>query len=122
MIPMRNLVKLFATILVAMFLTSNVRAQSSTRPWLLGAGINAIDLHGVDSTSDILKTEFWNSVPAISHLELARSLNPSFAVDLQLSGSRITTNRFGETVGGKGFFAGDIDLRYKFDNGYIFKE
>lgn len=119
---MRNLVQLIAMIVAAVFFTGNVHAQSTQHPWLLGAGINAIDLHGVDSTDDITKTEFWNTVPAISHLAIARSLSPSFAIDLQLSGSRITTDRFGNDVGGAGFFAADIDFRYKFDNGYIINE
>ncbi len=119
---MRNLVKLFASLVVAVIFSFNAHAQSSTRPWLIGAGINAIDLHGVDSTSDITKSKFWNTVPAVSHLELAHSLNPFLALDLQLAASRITTDAVGNKVGGMGFFAGDIDLRFKFDNGAIIKE
>lgn len=119
---MRNIVRLFAALSVALMFSAKSQAQSTTRPWMIGAGINAVDLHGPDSTSDLLKTKFWNTVPAIAHLAIARSLNASFALDLQLSGSRITTDRLGREQSGKGWFAGDIDLRYKFDNGYIINE
>src|SRR6185436_12018596 len=101
---MRNLVKLFSVLIVAMFCTSNIQAQSSTRPWMIGAGINAVDLQGADSTGELTETKNWNAVPAISHLAVGLNLNPSFAVDLQLSGTRITTDRFGNEVGGKGWF------------------
>ncbi|HYV95707.1 MAG TPA: OmpA family protein [Chitinophagales bacterium] len=119
---MRNIIQLFAALIVAVFFTTNTNAQSALHPWLIGAGINAVDLHGPDSTKDILKTEFWNTMPAIAHLSLGLNLNPSLAVDLQLSGARITHAADGSTVSGRGFYAGDIDLRYKFDNGYIINE
>ncbi len=119
---MRNIVQLFAALSVALMVSANSYAQSTTRPWAIAAGINAIDLHGADTLSDIFKTQYWNTIPAISHIAVARSLNSSCALDLQLSGSRITHDREGNTVSAKGFFAADIDFRYKFDNGYIIKE
>jgi OmpA-OmpF porin, OOP family len=119
---MRNTFRLFTILIVAAFLTSNANAQSSSRPWSFSAGLNAVNLHGGDSTTDITETKFWNTIPAISHLSLARSLNPSLALDLQLYGSRITTLSDGSSTSAKGFVAGDLDLRYKFDNGYIIKE
>src|SRR5678815_2661575 len=88
---MRNILQLVAVLIVAVFFTTSTSAQSSQRPWLLGAGINAVDFHGPDSTSDIFKTKYWNTIPAIAHLSLAYSLNPSLALDLQVSAARITT-------------------------------
>ena len=49
-------------------------------------------------------------------------LGSSFALELQAGGARITKLKDGETVSPKAFINGQINIRYKFDNGYIIKE
>src|SRR5690348_13590478 len=107
---MRNTFQLFTFLIAVAFLSRNANAQSSSRPWSFSAGLNAVNLHGGDSTTDITETKYWNTIPAISHLSLARTLNPSLALDLQLYGSRITTLSDGSATQALGFVAGDLDL------------
>lgn len=121
---MRNLFKVVIMLVAALFSTNYSQAQSTTRPWLVGAGLNAVDFVTPKDSffHNYFQTSNWNSVPAIAHLTLSRCLNSSFALDLQLGGARITTDSAGNEVGGKGFVNGNLNLRYKFDNGYIIKE
>lgn len=120
---MRHFSKLFFAVVLTNFLfASQLSAQSTKRPWLIGAGLNVIDFNAPYNFDQLTKTEYWNVLPAISKLTLARSINPSLAVDLQAGGSRITTINGGEEIGARGFVDFDADLRYKFDNGYIIKE
>ena len=119
---MRNLFKLSALMMLAGLINTSVNAQSTTRPWLVGVGVNAVDFHAPSEFGDYFKTSYWNSVPAIAHLTVGRCLNSSFGLDLQLGGARVTSDSAGNEVGGKGFFNGNLNLRYKFDNGYIIKE
>lgn len=120
---MRHFTKLFfAVVLINFLFTQQSDAQSTKRPWMVGAGLNVIDFNAPYNFGDIAKTKYWNVLPAISKLTLARNLNPSFAVDLQVGGSRITRINGGEDIGARGFVDADVDLRYKFDNGYIIKE
>lgn len=120
---MRHFTKLFIAVVLTNFLfAAQLNAQSTKRPWMIGAGLNVIDFNAPYNFDQIAQTEYWNVLPAISKLTIARNLNPSFAVDLQLGGSRITTLTGGEEIGARGFIDADVDLRYKFDNGYIIKE
>src|SRR5262245_25503180 len=120
---MRHATKFSLTVVIALFMLSQqVNAQSTKRPWLIDAGVNVIDFNAPYNTGDATKTENWNTIPAIAKLALARNLNPSLALDLQAGGSRITTVTDGKEIGGRGFIDGQVDLRYKFDNGYIIKE
>jgi len=119
---MRNLAKFLTIGFVALFFAQNSFAQSSTRPWLFDAGFSAVDFNVIDTFGDFFQTETWNSSPVISKFTLGHTLNPSLALDLQLEATRIHTLQEGVEVGGRGFFNGDLNLRYKFDNGYIIKE
>jgi len=119
---MRNLFKFVAMLMITISLINFSNAQSTTRPWLIGLGMNAVDFHAPHEFSDYFKTSYWNTVPAIGHLTVGRTLNSSLALDLQFGGARITVDSGGNEVGGKGFVNGNLNLRYKFDNGYIIKE
>ena len=119
---MRNITKLLSVILV-MCSASFVFAQSTTRPWLIGIGANVVDFNAADPIADsFFHTQYWNTVPAIGKLMVGHTLGSSFALDLQLAGARITKLKDGETVSPKAFINGQINIRYKFDNGYIIKE
>src|SRR5258706_2025309 len=100
---MRNLFKVVIMLMISLSLANYSQAQSTTRPWLVGAGINSVDFHAPNNMGDYFKTQYWNTVPAISHLALSRCLNSSLALDLQAGGSRITVDSGGNEVGGKGF-------------------
>lgn len=120
---MRHFTKLFIAVVLTSFLyATQLNAQSTKRPWMIGAGLNVIDFNAPYNFDQVFKTEYWNVLPAISKLTVARNLNPSFAVDLQVGGSRITTLNGGEEIGARGFLDADVDFRYKFDNGYIIPE
>ncbi|MBA3648039.1 MAG: OmpA family protein [Chitinophagales bacterium] len=131
---MRNVSKILCmTVLMTCFILENMYAQSSKRPWMINGGANVIDFNAANKTdgagglsepggfSDFFKTENWNTLPAIAKLTIARSLNPSLALDLQLGGARIT-KLFENTTSARAFADGDLNLRYKFDNGYIIHE
>ncbi len=119
---MKNIFKLLPIFIALLIFSYNSKSQSSTRPWLIGFGANAIDYNAEDSISDLFQTENWNFAPAVGHLTISKCLNSSLALDLQLGAARVTTLNEGVTIGGKGFGNGRLALRYKFDNGYMIKE
>ncbi|MCS6917877.1 MAG: OmpA family protein [Chitinophagales bacterium] len=97
-----------------------LHAQNENAPWLLGAGLNVVDLHAANG-GGLLNTDNWNATPAISHLMLGRHLNDFLAADLQLGLGRIETNADGNNIAGEGFYNADLNLRLKMDNGKLLK-
>jgi len=65
-------------------------------------------------------TNDFNSVPGLSKLDIARSLNKSFALELSLAAA--TVNKSGKREAGTEFF-GDVDLliKYSFANDHLLK-
>lgn len=114
--------KNFSIAFIAILLTAVCsKAQHENAPWLLGAGLNAVDLAAANG-GGLFNTDNWNCNSAISHMMLARTLNRFLAADLQLGMGRIETNADGQNIGGKGFYNADLNLRFKLDNGTLLKE
>lgn len=90
-------------------------SQNAEQKWGLGVGYTGRDFTGIPN-QNLNNTKFY---PAF-HVYLARYLNPSFDLNLE---SGIVPFSFGETnPQNKDLFDVDLILRYKLNNGYIFRE
>ena len=116
--------------MMAMFtlvLTSNVNAQDENNPWVIGVGINTVDVrdNGGDDFSialeDYVGTQEWggNTLPSISRITVDRYLNKGFT--LQLAGS-INKLKSIHTKNDANALFYSIDALVKYDLNYIFGE
>lgn len=104
-----------------LLIAGKAKSQNVDQPWLLGFGFHFVDYTSTDPMfKGLYDINDWNGVPAFSKLDIARSLNASFAVELSLAASSI--NKTGNESDGKHFF-GDADLllKYQFANDYLLK-
>ena len=97
---------------VALFtlVTIGVNAQDSDNPWVVGFGVNAVDMRGSRAfdmlVKDGLGTGDWNILPSISRISGEKYLNDGFT--LQLAGS---LNKI-ETGGDNWLASEDVDQLY----------
>lgn len=115
--------KKFSFIITILLLLVSVESysQNTLKQWYISGGVHAVNHPSARGFGDDLtNTDFWSFVPPLSQISIARTLNRSFAVDLQASIGEIDNmrlkidNEFMALVG--------IGLRYRFANGYILKE
>lgn len=111
---------LTAVALIGLF-GNQAQAQNSTKKWYVSTGAHAVNHNSVRGMFDqFFVTDNWSPVPLPSQLTIARTLNRSFAVDVQASIGEVDNfrldhnNEFMALVG--------AGLRYKLTNGYILKE
>ncbi len=75
---------------------SNVNAQDENNPWVVGFGVNAIDIYnGTDFGSqfkDMLGSSDWNILPAISRISVDKYLDKGFSLQLAGSLNKINTH------------------------------
>ena len=73
---------------------STVNAQDSDNPWVVGFGVNAIDMYGGDDFGsqfkDMLGSKDWNILPSISRISVDKYLEKGFTVQLAGSINKIT--------------------------------
>jgi OOP family OmpA-OmpF porin len=105
---------------VSLAISSFVTAQNSDNKWYIGVGAHATDHTAVDPFSGYFDTKDYSITPPLSKITLARSLNKSFAVDLQASVGEIDNKRF--MIQDQFFVLAGLGLRYKFTNGYLLGE
>ncbi len=115
-------IKASLLLVVAMFVTFAVNAQDVNHKWSVGARMTFNDYKGD------LGDDFWNFGNAGFALTLSRYVSPSFDVvgDLNIYGIN-TDLKDGGIGGGVGkmddkFITATLNLKYKFNNGYILKE
>lgn len=83
--------KLAMLAMLAFLTFSNVNAQDENNPWVVGFGINTIDVRTAsdfgDYAKDYIGTSEWgsNTLPSISRISVDKYLNDGFS--LQLAGS-----------------------------------
>ncbi len=94
----------------------NATAQDATKKWAFSFGINMVDINKTgpsefgDFTKDYLGESDWNTIPAISHVNVARYLDNGFS--LELNGSLNKIDEAPIEVDGLSFFALDLGARY----------
>jgi OOP family OmpA-OmpF porin len=85
---MKQLKKIFLTLFIFVAV-SNVNAQDDNNPWVVGFGINSVDMYsGTDTSSqfkDLLGSSDWNTLPSLSRISAEKYLEKGFT--LQLAGT-----------------------------------
>ena len=116
----------FLSIIVLLMATFSVPAQNSDYRWAVGLNWNWVDFHTVHRpVSDQFKYTKWQGYPFPSALTAGRYLNPSFNVLGEFGISKLETKTMsdlGQPLSDSKIWTGDLDLAYKFANGYILKE
>jgi outer membrane protein OmpA-like peptidoglycan-associated protein len=81
--------KLAVIALFTLALAGNMNAQDENNPWVIGFGINSVDMYsGTDTSSqfeDLLGSSDWNTLPSISRISAEKYLEKGFT--LQMSGT-----------------------------------
>lgn len=93
---------LFAMLFLLSFSAAN--AQDKNNPWLLGFGVNAVDVYPVGQPLPqgaffdefFNATDHWNIIPAISTVSVGRYIGDGFSVNFAGSFNRIS--KFGDNV------------------------
>lgn len=119
---MKKLSILFTTILL--LISAESYSQNMLKKWYISTGAHAVNHPSVRGLGEgLFEKSNWSLVPPLSQLSVARTLNHSFAVDLQASLGEIDNKRL-LNAGVKDEFMVLIGmgLRYRFANGYILKE
>ena len=121
--------KLTFLVIVVLFLTSfQLPAQNSTHKWTVGIEWNWEDFHTVQRDfPDQFKYTRWQGYKFPSAITVGRYLNPSFNLLGEFGLSKLELPSMAEPLvnqplSSDKFWTGDIDLAYKFANGYILKE
>ncbi len=114
------------SIIVLLMATYRLPAQTSDYKWAVGLNWNWADFNTVQrSFPDQLKYTNWQGYKFPSAITAGRYLNHSFNVLGELGLGALETDRMAslnQPISDKKFWTGDLDLAYKFANGYILKE
>lgn len=104
-----------------LFLSVDSIAQNTLRKWYISGGMHAVNHPSVRGLGEgLFDGDNWSMVPPLSQISVARTLNRSFAVDLQASVGEIDNKRL--MIDNEYMVLIGLGLRYRFANGYILKE
>ncbi|MCB9257685.1 MAG: OmpA family protein [Chitinophagales bacterium] len=116
--------KIFTLLLVASLSLAAI-AQNESHKWAVGAGISATDFSG-----PITKSYFdFDNYKGSGRIFVGRYINPSFNAKLDFTFGKVwfpTITAYPDVVADvyqlKHIYDAGINIEYKFNNGYIFKE
>jgi len=104
------------------FLTfSNVSAQDENNPWVVGFGINTVDVRipteFADYAEDYIGTKEWadNTLPSISRISVDRYLDKGFSLQLAGSINKIKTYALEDDID-ELYWAIDLAVKYDLNN------
>lgn len=116
----------FLSIFVLLMATFSVPAQNSDYKWAVGLNWNWEDFHTVHrSVPDQFKYTRWQGYKFPSALTVGRYLNPSFNVLGEFGISELedeSMKELNQELSDTKFWTADVNLAYKFANGYILKQ
>lgn len=116
----------FLAIIVLIASTFNLRAQNTDYKWAIGLNWQFEDFNAVHlSVPDQFKYTKWQGYKFPSALSVGYNLNPSFNLFAQFGISELELDRMaslGQPLEDEKFWTGDLNIAYKFANGYIMKE
>lgn len=116
---MKKLSILLTTILI--LISSDLFSQNMLKKWYISGGVHAVNHPSVRGFGEgMFDGDNWSFVPPLSQISIARTLNRSFAVDLQASIGEIDNQRL--MIDNEFMVLVGMGLRYRFANGYIMKE
>ncbi len=113
--------------IIALIATSfSLRAQNSDYKWAVGLNWQFEDFNTVHlSISDQFHYTKWQGYKFPSAISINRFINPSFNAFAQFGVSKLEYDRMksiGQELSSDKFWTSDLNLAYKFANGYILKE
>lgn len=122
--------KKFTFLVALLFILSslNLRAQNNERRWALGINWQWEDFHTLKrDLPKQLKYTRWQGYPFPSAISVGRYINPSFNVFGQFGLSKLEDWSMAEPmvntpISDENFWTGDVNLAYKFANGYIMRQ
>ena len=104
----------------------NLRAQNTDNKWAIGINWQFEDFNAVHlSVAEQFQKTEWQGYKFPSAISVGRSLNPSFNLIGQFGLSQLETETmegYGQPISSDKFWTGDLNLAYKFANGYMMKE
>ena len=107
--------------LLFLLISAESYAQNTLKKWYISGGAHAVNHPSVRGLGEgITDGDNWSLVPPLSQISVARTLNRSFAVDLQASIGEIDNKRL--MIDNEFMVLIGMGLRYRFANGYILKE
>jgi OOP family OmpA-OmpF porin len=84
-----KILKIAVIALFTLSISGNVSAQDDNNPWVVGFGLNSVDMYsGTDTSSqfkDLLGSSDWNTLPSVSRISAEKYLEKGFT--LQLAGT-----------------------------------
>ena len=121
--------KLAVFAMFALLSVSNVSAQDENNPWVVGFGINTIDVRIPtefgDYAKDYIGTGEWadNTLPSISRISVDRYLNKGFSLQLAASVNKVKTYALEEDLEANGsngelYWAIDLNVKYDLNNAF----
>ncbi|MGB6084456.1 OmpA family protein [Moheibacter sp.] len=107
--------------LLFLLLSAESYAQNTLKKWYISGGVHAVNHPSARGFGEgLFEGDNWSFVPPLSQISVARTLNRSFAVDLQASVGEIDNKRL--MIDNEYMVLIGMGLRYRFANGYILKE
>jgi len=86
--------KIFFLALLVFAAISNVKAQDDNNPWVVGLGINSVDMYsGIDTSNqfkDLLSSSDWNTLPSVSRISAEKYLEKGFTLQIAGTLNKIT--------------------------------
>ncbi|CAM1359265.1 Cell envelope biogenesis protein OmpA [Tenacibaculum soleae] len=112
-------IKLAVIALFTFATVGTANAQDSDNPWVVGFGVNAVDVRIPtefgDYAKDYIGTSDWNVLPSISRISVEKYLNDGFT--LQLAGSLNKIKTFAtENDMDELYWAIDANVKYDLNN------
>tara|TARA_B110000240_G_scaffold197572_1_gene253258 strand:+ start:5228 stop:6577 length:1350 start_codon:yes stop_codon:yes gene_type:complete len=115
--------KLAMIALFAFVTVGNISAQDENNPWVIGAGVNSIDIY--NGTGDFFSSEGqfkdmfdnhdWNILPAISRITAEKYLNKGFSLQLAATVNKIE-NLALEDGDDLLYLSADVIIKYDLNN------
>jgi len=96
--------KILKIVVIALFtlsISGNVSAQDDNNPWVVGFGLNSVDMYNGADTSDQFKDLFgssdWNTLPSVSRISAEKYIEKGFTLQLAGTLNKIT-NEFAQMI------------------------
>lgn len=107
--------KLAVIALFTLVMVSNVNAQDSNNPWVVGFGVNVVDFRTEESIGDrfkdLLGNGDWNYVSMVSRVNAEKYIKQGFTVQLAASISDITNVKGPDDTDAL-YWAFDVNVKY----------
>jgi len=115
--------KLAVIALFTLVTVSNVNAQDENNPWVVGFGINIVDVRIPitfgETLNDYIGSTDWNTLPSISRVSAEKYLEKGFTLQLAGSLNKITTV---SSIDDSDFIYYAFDANVKYDLNNLFGE